>query len=179
MHDTPVSVRIHYEESVRRPEVPTIVKVFTHAALAKSPVSDSNGRGDVASLHLKHPYLGCSHIAASNVPQSSDPAAAPRGTTLARIQIEPGRTVLIEINPLQGTTGRAATLQSPWMTGDVVIAFGEGWSISVMECPILNPHIPPVYDERSAEIDGIYELLGTGKIPEMTLAEVDNGQKAS
>lgn len=109
------------------------VKVFTISGLdTAANVSGSNLSYDSVKL-IKWPYLGSAALSATTGGAvSSDASIAPAGTRLLFIQVQPGKTITYELTPDQHTP-RAATANSPWLTGDTMLQFGPGWTISVLE----------------------------------------------
>lgn len=115
----------------------TTVRVFTYSAIITAPVAASSGRFSSDSVGLlKHPYMGRDLIVATTGgAQATDPSMAPMGTSLIRIQVQPGgNAVHYELLP-ENNSGAItqATTDSPHLDGDGLFAFGPGWTVSILE----------------------------------------------
>lgn len=104
-----------------------IVKVITYAGTVAAPISN---RIADENLHmLKQPCLSRQRLTVGGQPVSSEPA--PKDAFLAEIQVENGKTVCLEVNP-EGRDVQASS-ESPWYTGNSIVHFGPGWTVSVIE----------------------------------------------
>ncbi len=110
-----------------------IVRIFTHSAIVTAPVSPGSGRFSSDSIsQLKQPPEGREMFTVGAVTASTSASATATGSTrLLLIQVQPGKRVHYEVSP--GTTVTAATSTSPVCSGDTVLQFGPGWSVSFLE----------------------------------------------
>lgn len=112
-----------------------IVRIFSHAELVNARVSTTGGGAQMAYsvLLLSQPYLGGEVLTATTGSAvSSDAATAPAKTSILHIEVQAGSTVHYEVTP-QSQTARTATTSSPTVSGHNNIAFGPGWTLSVLE----------------------------------------------
>lgn len=98
----------------------TEVKVFTYCYV------------DDQRTQLRYPYLGGEVLNVGAESVTTKPETAANHTAVVRLQIEPGKSVCIEVTPENHET-RPATQASPTITGDVLIPIGKGWTVSVVE----------------------------------------------
>lgn len=112
------------------------VRIFTYAEIITAPVAASSGRFSSDSVGLlKQRYLGRDMVTVSTGGAVTTSAnAAPTGTRLVQIQVDPGIVVHYEIFP-EGYSGSvsAATTASPFISGTTLFNFGPGWTISFLE----------------------------------------------
>lgn len=109
-----------------------VVRVFSLSGLSTAPVRTARGHADSVQLAIYPPLgrdlLNCTTGSAD----LSEASAAPKGCTIAMVQVETGRIVHFEIIPA-GRTLVTADTTSPTMSGQQVFNWGEGWRISVLE----------------------------------------------
>ncbi len=112
------------------------VRIFTYAEIITAPVAPSSGRFSSDSIGLlKQRYLGRDMVTVSTgAAVTTNPLAAPRGTALVQIQIDPGIIVHYEMFP-EGYSGSIteATTASPYMSGVQLYNHGPGWTISFLQ----------------------------------------------
>lgn len=114
----PVKVNVYYHEGLSRAYA---------TAQAASVASDS-----VAAV--QHPYLSRECVECSGAePVCTDSQRAGPGTVLARIEVEAGKSVHFEVNPQNRKV--SADAGSPRLSGEAVVNFGPGWSLSFAEAP--------------------------------------------
>ena len=101
----------------------TEVKLFTYSYLDPQMVG--------GTPMLRNPYLAGEVLNAGADSVTSKATTAPHHTQVARLQIEPGESVCVEVTP-EGHPIRLATQASPTVTGDVLIQMGSGWTVSVV-----------------------------------------------
>lgn len=111
----------------------TLVRMFYHSGLATAEVAAGTRYATDSVSMLKQPYLGRQKISAGASATLS--AAAPSKTKLAFIQVEAGKAVHFEVNP-NSDTARTADTDSPILTGQTQLEFGEGWTLSLMEATV-------------------------------------------
>lgn len=110
------------------------VRIFIFSGTVTANVAAGN-RLSVDSVQLlKWPEQGRDALTCdTGISDTSDPAQAPRDTSLAYVQVDPGKVVAYEVNP-DGHVPRTPTAGgSPRMSGDTMIQFGPGWTLSVVE----------------------------------------------
>jgi hypothetical protein len=89
------------------------------------------------NMHVKArpplPYLGRDLLQCSpDRADMSDPDIANQHTLAVVVQVEAGKRVHAELTP-DGQELRVADIGSPVIEGNVELAFGPGWVISVLE----------------------------------------------
>lgn len=111
-----------------------IVRISTYSGLITAPVAAGSGRFSSDSVGLlKQPPEGIETLTASTgAAVSSDSAKATRATRLILVQVQTGKVVHYAVTP-QGQDEHVATTSHPTISGEVVIQFGDGWTISVLE----------------------------------------------
>lgn len=111
-------------------------RIFTYSELMTAPVAASSGRFSSDSVGLlKQRYLGRGMVTLSTgAAVATDPLAAPRGTNLVQIQVDPGIIVHYELFP-EGYSGSIteATTASPYLSGIQLMNFGPNWYISFLQ----------------------------------------------
>ncbi len=114
----------------------TSVRIFYHQGLVKAAVSNDGGRFSSDSvMMLQQPYIGSDMISCDNANVGATTGSnAGAGSLLARIEVQPGKSVYYEVNPPNRSV--AASTSSPVISGQVVIPFGHGWSLSFLECDL-------------------------------------------
>jgi len=84
---------------------------------------------------LQQPYLSADAVTCDTVtPQSTSGVNAGVAAMLARVEVQPGKSVFYEINPPNRSA--VPTANSPMITGDQVFPFGPGWKFSFLEAVI-------------------------------------------
>lgn len=110
------------------------VRLFTFSGLMTAPVASGSMRFSTDSVGLlKYPYLANETITA-NTSAAQSTAAALSTSSEAKVlllQVQQGKAVHVEVNNPNRST--AATVDSPIVTGDQIIMFGSGWSVSLLE----------------------------------------------
>lgn len=100
------------------------VQVYSHSGVA-SYASDS-------FMTLKQPYIAREVIMCGAEPVSTTPKLTEvNSTKLLHVQIEPGKTVAIELNPQ--TRHVQADTDSPRYAGNVVFEATVGCTLSILE----------------------------------------------
>jgi hypothetical protein len=110
------------------------VRIYSHASLITAPLSSAGGRFTTdAVMQLKQRYLAREKLSPdTSTAATSSADTAPNKTSLLLIQIQPGKTVHYEVIP-SGFEAVVADTSSPTISGETVIEFGPGWTISVLE----------------------------------------------
>lgn len=111
-----------------------IVRIFAHSGLITAPVAPGSGRFSTDSVGLlKQPPLGRERFEVAAVAlNSSASVSESRHTALLLVQVQPGKVVHYECTPQSFELAEASTT-SPTISGEVVIQFGQGWTISFLE----------------------------------------------
>lgn len=112
----------------------TIVRLYTHSSLQPAPISSTGGRFSTdAVLQLKQPYLSKQRLTPDTLTAQRTTAALDHAKAkLVFIQVQFGKAVHYEVSAAGGTLVTADNT-SPVMSGDTVLEFGLGWSISFLE----------------------------------------------
>lgn len=95
--------------------------------------------------YLKEPYLARGAVKAG---EASKPSAAPTYTRLALLTSDGPCTY--EISPAGCENPRIADKDSPALDGQKVVAFGDGWTVSVW-APECDVKAEPVREDRMAD----------------------------
>lgn len=84
---------------------------------------------------LKWPYLA-GEVLSTTAPATAASAAAtaPKYTQVIFYQVDPGKRVHYELQP--DGQSRPVTTNSPYLTGEGVLPFGQGWILNVLESSI-------------------------------------------
>lgn len=100
------------------------VRIFSHSGVANY-TSDS-------FTTLKQPYIAREVVEAGAEPKSTSPKLTEiNSTKLLHVQIEPGATVAIELNPQSRRV--EADADSPRYTGNVIFEATVGCTLSILE----------------------------------------------
>ena len=100
------------------------IKIFAHSGVA-------NYTADTF-IALKQPYLAREALEAGAEPVSTSPKLTELNSTkLLHVQIEPGRTVAIELNPQ--TRHVKADKDSPRYAGNIILEATVGCTLSILE----------------------------------------------
>lgn len=112
------------------------VRCYAHDGIIAMAVASYGGNpnaGGAGQFSLKQPYLGGEVLSANTSSAvSSLTTTAPAATKVLYVQVQPSKRVHYEITP-GGQTPRTATTDSPIIINDLVLLFGPGWAISVLE----------------------------------------------
>lgn len=106
------------------------VLVFYHSGLTTAHVAAGTRFTTDSVGMLKQPYIGRDDVAA-NTSAAQASSAAPDGTKVAYLQVQEGKAVHIEVNPANRSSEADTT--SPYISGDVTIECGPGWTFSFFE----------------------------------------------
>lgn len=109
----------------------TAVHIFAHAGVVQVPLVQSTRKSDDATYMLRQPYLAREVLSAGATATSSSANTAPAGTSILLVQVADGGTIRYEVNA--GNRSVAATSSSPRMSGEHVIEFPVGATLSVIE----------------------------------------------
>lgn len=110
------------------------VRIFAYSELVVASIRPTAGRPITEGLFLlREPYLGNETLTPStSVADNSDADNAPEDTKLLRVQVNGADQVYYEVTPANQTL-RVATSNSPVLSGEELLNFGEGWRISFLE----------------------------------------------
>lgn len=111
------------------------VRLFTHSKLLPAPVSNAGGRfSSDAVMQLKQPYIAKERLEANTgaAVASSAALSTEENGKLLFIQVQAGKTIHYEVIP-DGHAAVSASATSPTLSGDTLLEFGRGWTISVLE----------------------------------------------
>lgn len=111
------------------------VRVFAYPGLSSLRIaSGGTNRPNSDSLYvLNHPPRGRANLALSPItPVNTDANMAPAKVEMAQIQVDPGTRVYFEYTA-QGQEFVEASADSPIISGDTLIRFGEGDRLSFLE----------------------------------------------
>jgi hypothetical protein len=106
------------------------VRTFFHTGLTTAPVAAGTRYTTDSVALLKQPYAGRSAVTVDSGAALST-TAAPSGTKIAHVQVEPGKSVHYEIVPPSRTA--TADTSSPILSGNTQFEFGPEWTISFLE----------------------------------------------
>lgn len=114
------------------------VRLFGHAGLVRMPVIGQRQFSSDSVYQLKQPYLWAQKLTTAGTSTAVASTAAPTPadktidpTEVLRIEIPAGQSIRYEVNPPNRTT--SASTNSPIMSGNNQIAFGPGWTLSIVE----------------------------------------------
>jgi hypothetical protein len=111
------------------------VRLFSHSGLQALPIESHSGQNSENGVFvLKQPYLAAESISATTGSAQSSAAAlsASNGTKILQVDVQQGKIVHFEVTP-NGSSARTATTSSPRLKGVSQLAFGPGWTISLLE----------------------------------------------
>lgn len=110
--------------------MPTTVHVHYYRGVSELPkvVNRQFAADSVLALH-EPPISGQAH---SVGPSASTLDAAPKGTRVARIQVESDGKVRYKLIN-ESNDGQEADSDSPALTGEVMLYMEKGWSLSLIE----------------------------------------------
>lgn len=112
------------------------VRIFTYAEIVTAPVAPSSGRFSSDSVGLlKQPYLGRDQVTINTgAAVATSAVAAPSGTRLVQVVVDPGKIVHYEVFPKDHSRSiTEATAASPFFSGVQLLMFGPEWTISFLE----------------------------------------------
>lgn len=109
----------------------TTVHIFSHAGVVQVPLTASTRKSDDASYMLKQPYLAREVLSATGSASSSSANTAPAGTTILLVQVADAGSIRYEVNA--GSRSVTASSSSPRMSGEHVIEFPVGATLSIIE----------------------------------------------
>ena len=111
----------------------TIVRIFAHSGLVKSPIAPGVGATTETSANLKLPPEGREKLTVDQYTAvHSKETTAPGPTRLLFIQVQDGRRVHFEVTP-ENREIVPADDSSMVVSGERIIQFGPGWRISFLE----------------------------------------------
>lgn len=112
----------------------TPVRIFAHGELVVAQVSAGSSRYSTDSLFMLQRYIGKQKLDVDTLTAvSSDAANAPAGTTMLRMEAAPGKIIAYELNQKNQHNPRTADASSPTFEGRQSFAFGEGWTVSLLD----------------------------------------------
>lgn len=112
-----------------------VVIMTTWAGMVPAAVANYSGQKvDNAVWLLKQPYLAKEAVTVTDASATSSSSALSTEATvkLLRVEVQSGKRIRYEVNP-PGLTARTADATSPILYGEEMIAFGPGWSVSIIE----------------------------------------------
>jgi hypothetical protein len=112
----------------------TTVRLFTHDGLISAAISSYSGQGSENAIFLlKQPYLGNQTITATGTATTSSASLSTNiNTKMLRIEVQRDKRVRYEVTT-QNANARVASQDSPVLYGEQMIAFGAGYTISLVE----------------------------------------------
>ncbi len=112
----------------------TTVRIYTHSSLMPAKVSPAGGRfSSDGVLQLKQPYLTREKLTADTGSAVTSTSALDHDrTTMAFVQVQFGKAVHYRVLPKDYPVDPADS-SDPTMSGDTVVEFGPGWTISFLE----------------------------------------------